>query len=146
MDLFLSIICWNFVFIHFCIHVLQASRVPITPHTFKRLVLEVPADVMEFAKRPDVLGDFQERTHARVSRVDDKTHAYIILSRDDTILKRAKMLADLFFRSVKQKFVLISRREDSLRRMAETNQVRESGFSLVFNEYFQLSSWQFSIF
>ncbi|OWA50524.1 Fragile X mental retardation syndrome-related protein 1-like protein B [Hypsibius exemplaris] len=105
----------------------QSQRQPINAHTFKRLVLEVPADVMEWAKRPDVLREFQERTHAGVARIDDKAKAYIILSQNDNILKRAKMLADLFFRSVRQKFQLITRREDSLRRMAETNQQQPMG-------------------
>jgi fragile X mental retardation protein len=110
-----------------CVRRLPQQRVPISVHTFKKLVLDIPVDVLEYAKRPEVLRDFQERTRAGVARVDDKARVFVVISQSDNILKRSKMLFDLFFRSVKQKFTLISRREDSLRRMAETTSVQPQG-------------------
>lgn len=105
----------------------QQARAPITATTFKKIILDLPPDVLEYAKQPEVLRDFKERTRVGVVRIDEKAKVFVVISQHESFLKRARMLFDLFFRSVKQKYTLISRREDSLRRITETNREQPQG-------------------
>ncbi|XP_055327473.1 RNA-binding protein fxr1-B-like [Paramacrobiotus metropolitanus] len=100
---------------------LLPHRSVISSNSFKKLPIELPEEVVDIAKRPETLREFQERTKAGVVRFDDKPNAksLIVISSNENTLKRASMLAPLFFRSMKQKQMLMSKRDDTVKKMTD---------------------------
>jgi len=84
---------------------------PITYSTFKRKELPVPPDSQEACNNPANHKDFKRTSGAAIVRYDPQKLCLVVISDNESILRRAEILSDMHFRTLRSKAKLVQETE-----------------------------------
>jgi fragile X mental retardation protein len=94
----------------------------ISASTFHRLSIAVPTDLHAICRDEANHREFKQKCGASQVQFSPEYSALIVLSRDESILKKAALLGDFHMRSLRQKMMLLQLTEESARKLESTRQ------------------------
>ena len=98
----------------------------ITNSSFYSCYLPVPEDLREYAHLPGAHKEFQKSCGAAVCKYVPEERSLFLMGRQASVKSRAGVLADMHFRGLKQKALLLSRTQEASRNL-ETSKATRSG-------------------
>uniref|UniRef100_A0A1A8L1P3 Fragile X mental retardation, autosomal homolog 2 n=1 Tax=Nothobranchius pienaari TaxID=704102 RepID=A0A1A8L1P3_9TELE len=96
---------------------------PATRNAFHKVTVPVPEDLREICANDDVHKDFRKAIGANCIFYSAQTHELIVLSTNETTVKRAALLSDMHFRSIRTKLILMSRNEEATKHLETSKQL-----------------------
>ncbi|CAF3639686.1 unnamed protein product [Rotaria sordida] len=83
----------------------------ITYSMFKRIELPVPKEIQEACNNPANHKDFKRTTGATIVRYDKQNSCLVVISENDSTLRRAQILSEMHFRNLRSKAKLVQETE-----------------------------------
>ncbi|XP_041841369.1 fragile X mental retardation syndrome-related protein 2 isoform X2 [Melanotaenia boesemani] len=96
---------------------------PSSRNTFHKVPIPVPEDLREICANDSIHKDFRKAIGANCIFYSAQTHELIVLSTNDTTVKRAALLSDMHFRSIRTKLILMSRNEEATKHLETSKQL-----------------------
>ncbi|XP_044263047.1 synaptic functional regulator FMR1 isoform X5 [Tribolium madens] len=109
------------------------SNPPIDSSMFVKFEIEVPEDVREYAKIENAHKEFQNAIGASLIRYVPEKGVLVVISRNESSRRCARLVQDMHFRSLSQKVLLLKRTEEAARQLESTKLATIGGFSDEFN-------------
>uniref|UniRef100_A0A3P9KSX2 Fragile X mental retardation, autosomal homolog 2 n=1 Tax=Oryzias latipes TaxID=8090 RepID=A0A3P9KSX2_ORYLA len=96
---------------------------PSSRNTFYKVPIAVPEDLRDICANDSVHKDFRKAIGANCIFYSAQTHELIVLSTNETTVKRATLLSDMHFRSIRTKLILMSRNEEATKHLETSKQL-----------------------
>ncbi|XP_008191235.1 RNA-binding protein FXR1 isoform X3 [Tribolium castaneum] len=96
------------------------SNPPIDSSMFVKFEIEVPEDVREYAKIENAHKEFQNAIGASLIRYVPEKGVLVVISRNESSRRCARLVQDMHFRSLSQKVLLLKRTEEAARQLEST--------------------------
>ncbi|XP_017295226.1 fragile X mental retardation syndrome-related protein 2 isoform X1 [Kryptolebias marmoratus] len=96
---------------------------PATRTTFHKVTIPIPEDLRDICANDNIHKDFRKAIGANCIFYSAQTHELIVLSTNDTTVKRATLLSDMHFRSIRTKLILMSRNEEATKHLETSKQL-----------------------
>ncbi|KAM4714571.1 fragile X mental retardation syndrome-related protein 2 isoform 2-T2 [Anableps anableps] len=96
---------------------------PASRNTFHKVTIPVPEDLRDICASDGIHKDFRKAIGANCIFYSAQTHELIVLSTNETTVKRATLLSDMHFRSIRTKLILMSRNEEATKHLETSKQL-----------------------
>lgn len=93
---------------------------PLSFSSFKTALLDVPDDMRDYSQTSDAHTDFQKAVGNCLIHYDTSSNQLVVTSCYEQSIRRAQLLADMYFRDMKQKVLLKQRAEDAAKQLQNT--------------------------
>uniref|UniRef100_A0A4W4ETS6 Agenet-like domain-containing protein n=1 Tax=Electrophorus electricus TaxID=8005 RepID=A0A4W4ETS6_ELEEL len=96
---------------------------PASHDTFHKVTIAVPEDLREICLNDNIHKDFRKAIGANCIFYNTSAHELIVLSTNESTVKRATLLSDMHFRSIRTKLMLMSRNEEATKHLETSKQL-----------------------
>ncbi|XP_072315258.1 fragile X mental retardation syndrome-related protein 2 isoform X6 [Eucyclogobius newberryi] len=96
---------------------------PSSKNSFHKVPVPVPEDLRDICANDSIHKDFRKAIGANCIFYSAQTHELIVLSTNETTVKRATLLSDMHFRSIRTKLMLMSRNEEATKHLETSKQL-----------------------
>uniref|UniRef100_A0A8C3A2L4 FMR1 autosomal homolog 2 n=1 Tax=Cyclopterus lumpus TaxID=8103 RepID=A0A8C3A2L4_CYCLU len=110
--------------------IVTAERIrPLNPNSpssrssFHKVPIPVPEDLRDICENDNIHKEFRKAIGANCIFYSTQTHKLIVLSTNETTVKRASLLSDMHFRSIRTKLMLMSRNEEATKHLETSKQL-----------------------
>ncbi|XP_031440479.1 fragile X mental retardation syndrome-related protein 2 isoform X2 [Clupea harengus] len=96
---------------------------PSSRTSFHKVCIAVPEDLRDICLNDNIHKDFRKAVGANCIFYNTPTHELIVLSTNESTVKRANLLSDMHFRSIRTKLMLKSRNEEATKHLETSKQL-----------------------
>uniref|UniRef100_A0A667ZQ43 FMR1 autosomal homolog 2 n=1 Tax=Myripristis murdjan TaxID=586833 RepID=A0A667ZQ43_9TELE len=96
---------------------------PSSRNSFHKVPIPVPEDLRDICANDNIHKDFRKAIGANCIFYSAQSHELIVLSTNETTVKRAALLSDMHFRSIRTKLMLMSRNEEATKHLETSKQL-----------------------
>ncbi|XP_023838183.1 RNA-binding protein FXR1-like isoform X4 [Salvelinus fontinalis] len=96
---------------------------PSSRNSFHKVPIAVPEDLRDICANDNIHKDFRKAIGANCIFYSAASHELTVLSTNETSVKRAALLSDMHFRSIRTKLMLMSRNEEATKHLETSKQL-----------------------
>lgn len=96
---------------------------PSSRNSFHKVPIAVPEDLRDICANDNIHKEFRKAIGANCIFYSAESHELIVLSTNETTVKRASLLSDMHFRSIRTKLMLMSRNEEATKHLETSKQL-----------------------
>ncbi|XP_030635678.1 fragile X mental retardation syndrome-related protein 2 isoform X2 [Chanos chanos] len=96
---------------------------PSSRNSFYKIPIPVPEDLRDICLNDNLHKDFRKAIGANCIFYNTSSHELIVLSTNESTVKRATLLSDMHFRSIRTKLMLMTRNEEATKHLETSKQL-----------------------